>query len=50
MKRAGSFHACGEQSRLAALDRVLMAVLAIVVTSPVWFPLVLLAAMVWRGQ
>jgi hypothetical protein len=49
MRRAGSSHALGEQSRLATLDRLLMAVLAIVVTSPVWFPLAMLAAVVFGG-
>jgi hypothetical protein len=50
MKRDGASTAFGEQSQLAALDRLLMAVLAIVVTSPVWFPLAMLAAVVWGQQ
>jgi hypothetical protein len=47
MKRPGSAHAFGTQGRLAALDHLLIALLAAVLTSPIWVSLVLLALIVW---
>lgn len=50
MTRAGASKAFGDQSRLAALDRVLIAVAAALFTAPVWFPLAMLAVLVWGGR